>query len=288
MLCAVGGFYIYVVHGFPLVPNPYVASYHKYVGTVVMFVCYFSYYKACAVEPGYFSRSTDPKLLKKYISMFEYDNLLYNKDFKCRTCTVVKPARSKHCTVCDACVLGMDHHCIWINQCVGHFNYKWFLAFIFFHALLTLYGFVAGFGIFLHIIDEQNLFRNYFVDTNTGRRIEPTYWIVFNYLMSYKQEFGGVVVLCGVCTVMLFFFFVYHMDLVRNGVTTNEKHKMSALRHYLKKCIAFFERWIEMKEKNEPFEPKEESLKYYGVKKEWDVAKCKKVLEETKADLIKL
>lgn len=101
LCCAVGGFYIYVVYGFCHIPNKYVPGYHKYIGTVVMFMCYFSYYKACTVEPGYFCRATDPKLLKKYMAAFKVDGILYNKEIKCRTCTVVKPARSKHCSVCD-------------------------------------------------------------------------------------------------------------------------------------------------------------------------------------------
>lgn len=42
------------------------------------------------------------------------------------------------------CVLGMDHHCIWINQCVGAHNHRHFFLFI---AYLTFASFlivVAG------------------------------------------------------------------------------------------------------------------------------------------------
>jgi hypothetical protein len=45
--------------------------------------------------------------------------------------------------------------------------------------------------------------------------------------MATEQAFGGVVVLCLVVTIMLFFFFFYHIDLIRLGLTTNEKVKMS-------------------------------------------------------------
>ncbi|KAG8343115.1 putative DHHC palmitoyltransferase [Trypanosoma vivax] len=37
---------------------------------------------------------------------------------------------SKHCSVCDKCVPGFDHHCRWLNTCVGDGNYKRFLCFM--------------------------------------------------------------------------------------------------------------------------------------------------------------
>ena len=31
---------------------------------------------------------------------------------------------AKHCRICDKCVNGFDHHCKWLNTCVGKRNYK--------------------------------------------------------------------------------------------------------------------------------------------------------------------
>lgn len=34
---------------------------------------------------------------------------------------------SKHCRTCGKCVQNFDHHCKWLNTCVGKKNYRYFL-----------------------------------------------------------------------------------------------------------------------------------------------------------------
>ena len=68
-----------------------------------------------------------------------YDGEVYKEKNTCRTCKFHKPARSKHCSVCQMCVSKYDHHCIWIRQCVGEKNYKWFVSFLGLHSIFCLY-----------------------------------------------------------------------------------------------------------------------------------------------------
>lgn len=60
----------------------------------------------------------------------------------CDKCCTYKPPRTHHCRVCKRCVLKMDHHCVWINNCVGYLNYKPFIIFVFHATMGSIYSLV--------------------------------------------------------------------------------------------------------------------------------------------------
>ncbi|KAK8734383.1 hypothetical protein OTU49_006156 [Cherax quadricarinatus] len=57
----------------------------------------------------------------------------------CDKCVQVKPDRCHHCSVCGVCVLKLDHHCPWVNNCVAFTNYKFFILFLGYALLYCLF-----------------------------------------------------------------------------------------------------------------------------------------------------
>lgn len=48
----------------------------------------------------------------------------------CSVCELHQPPRSVHCIKCNYCIAEFDHHCDWLNHCIGQRNYRFFFAFI--------------------------------------------------------------------------------------------------------------------------------------------------------------
>lgn len=47
----------------------------------------------------------------------------------CSQCQTFKPPFSHHCRICKRCISRMDHHCPWMNNCIGAGNMKHFILF---------------------------------------------------------------------------------------------------------------------------------------------------------------
>ncbi|XP_030890303.1 palmitoyltransferase ZDHHC23 isoform X4 [Leptonychotes weddellii] len=62
------------------------------------------------------------------------------KEDWCAKCQLVRPARAWHCRLCGVCVRRMDHHCVWINSCVGESNHQAFILALSIFLLTSVYG----------------------------------------------------------------------------------------------------------------------------------------------------
>ncbi|KAL8051725.1 hypothetical protein ABFS82_06G165000 [Erythranthe guttata] len=117
------------------------------------FLCVFSLLVCVLRDPG--------RVPSRYVPDVE-DNQTQNgaNQRNCDKCSAHKPPRAHHCRVCRRCVLRMDHHCSWINNCVGHRNYKSYLLLIFYAFIASTYSAIIIIGSALNKDWESTINRN--------------------------------------------------------------------------------------------------------------------------------
>ena len=70
-------------------------------------------------EPSFFDQDQEDSHERK-------DFLKYYTAF-CTVCQMKIEKDTKHCASCNRCTKGFDHHCFWLNNCIGHENYSDFI-----------------------------------------------------------------------------------------------------------------------------------------------------------------
>jgi len=111
---------------------------------------FFFFYQSWQREPGYCPASNVENFLVLCQKKKPHE--------LCFDCQNVKVERSKHCILCDRCINEFDHHCPWINNCVGLQNRKVFFWFIF---LLLCYLVAASVIFFCKLGPLQNIVKGH-------------------------------------------------------------------------------------------------------------------------------
>lgn len=136
----------------------------------VFYICFSSFVHASVVDPGIMPRnvhpmppigsSDDPLAVGPptndwvMVKLATSDVAAMDVPVKyCKTCAIWRPPRCYHCRVCDNCVETLDHHCVWLNNCVGRRNYRYFFAFVSSCTILSLFLIGASLA---HILLDMN------------------------------------------------------------------------------------------------------------------------------------
>ncbi|KAK5163951.1 palmitoyltransferase swf1 [Saxophila tyrrhenica] len=156
---------------------------------------------------------------------YPYDDALFSANNICSTCNLTKPARSKHCSLCGTCVAMCDHHCPWINNCVGRGNYRYFLALLLSLGVMDLYGAYLSYW----------LLQPWFKLHRGGGFFTQQYWDDTFQVMVIAINAGGLSIAgVGMLTIataaLPFGLLGYHCYLIWAGMTTNESQKWADLR----------------------------------------------------------
>ena len=118
--------------------------------SLIALTFWFFYIKLIISDPGHMKN--DEKII--------IEEIIFNKkeNFRnvCPKCSVYINNTIKHCIICQKCCKGFDHHCYWVNNCIGNNNYYLFILFLIITYIDVLYKLlITLFFIYFEFINEN-------------------------------------------------------------------------------------------------------------------------------------
>jgi len=107
---------------FPVLRTQPLLKYFERCSEVLFGLCLLLCLVVAASDPGYLVRDEKMDFLTLLDTM--------NPTSLCPDCRLIKTPRSRHCYFCLRCVDRFDHHCPWVNNCVGKGNFAQFYSFV--------------------------------------------------------------------------------------------------------------------------------------------------------------
>ncbi|CAF3619151.1 unnamed protein product, partial [Adineta steineri] len=148
-------FCLYACYLYYFLPYVHIISF-SFIGLVICtYLSWSNYYLAIKSDPGYIQINRDQQ--NRIIIQLVEQNL-FDYETYCTWCLARKPLRSKHCRQCRRCVARFDHHCPWVDNCVGDKNLRYFTGFVCFTPLclfLYLHGAYLFYQNYCHIPSSE-------------------------------------------------------------------------------------------------------------------------------------
>uniref|UniRef100_G3P3D6 Palmitoyltransferase n=2 Tax=Gasterosteus aculeatus TaxID=69293 RepID=G3P3D6_GASAC len=178
------------------------------------------FYLCARRDPG----TVTKKKISGQLSLYPYDGRLFHPGVSCETCQLIKPARSKHCRVCDRCVQRFDHHCVWVNNCIGARNTRYFLLYLF--SVCAMAGDMAVLtgDMLFHAVLRSGLLRASYVDEYGEQQPAGPLFVAQHLFLTFPR----IVFMLGFLVfvfLLLAGYALFHFYLALVNQTSNEWYK---------------------------------------------------------------
>ncbi|XP_061459538.1 palmitoyltransferase ZDHHC12 isoform X1 [Rhineura floridana] len=103
------------------------------------------YFAVSLMDPGYVEQDGDPKE-----TVSEEEKAMISQQAstirlrRCGYCLLKQPMRARHCQACRHCVRRYDHHCPWIENCVGERNHSVFIVYLAIQLVVLLWALLVA------------------------------------------------------------------------------------------------------------------------------------------------
>ncbi|CAD6187396.1 unnamed protein product [Caenorhabditis auriculariae] len=159
----------------------------------------FSLVRITVLDPGIVKPKKDCHSM--YIE--EAESGIQHQEKYCFTCFVRKLEQTKHCAVCDHCVLQFDHHCPWLHKCITRRNMREFILFVTSVMVSSLvYCLATGHFVLLDVADHG-----------------------FQEFVKYHAFLLITVILSAIHAIMLCFLLCVQLNQISLEMTTNDRIK---------------------------------------------------------------
>ncbi|XP_039362944.1 palmitoyltransferase ZDHHC12 isoform X2 [Mauremys reevesii] len=167
------------------------------------------YFVVSLMDPGFVESDEEEKVgmnEEQGVMMPQFPSNVWLR--RCGYCMLKQPMRAKHCQLCRHCVRRYDHHCPWIENCVGERNHPLFIVYLAVQLVVLLWSFhVAWSGLYFQ---------------QSWEWLQHNIFLLLSFLVI------------AIFTIVVLLLLVSHLYLVSCNTTTWEfmsHHRISYLRH---------------------------------------------------------